>query len=382
MTSPGTPKRVLFVDDERAFLRGISSYLRTHEGYEVHMAVNGVQALEILRRHEVDAVVTDLHMPVMDGFALLARLREAYPSLPVLVMTAYATPEALERMAAFGSIPVLEKPLMIEDLIDELEVVLADRAQGYLRGISVASLLQLLEMERKTVTLEVERGAKRGTLSFREGRLIDAATGAKTGDAAAMEIIGWDAATVRLDAGGPPPRKTVVSGLHFLMMESARLIDEGQSAEDVDLGPLSPMPVQALEPVREVTPAQREALQALAGDLTALGGVAGAAFLTSDARVLASQATGDLDAFEAAATSFARLAATAHDASKGAGLGGCGEITLGTVERLVVVQSPVIADAQPLRVVVVVEWGCDQTALGRRLGDVVPKALRRLATPD
>ncbi len=375
-------KRVLLVDDERAFVRGISAYLRTQGGFDVVTAVNGLQALEILGEQAIDVVVTDLEMPLMNGFELLAQMRDSYPKLPVIVMTAYSTPETLERMASIGAIPCLEKPLVLEDFVSELQAVLEQQAHGFLRGISVASILQLLEMERKTVTLNVAHGTSKGSLSFREGCLIDAETGNLRGDSAALEIISWEAATVELAAGGPSPHKTIVSGLHFLMLEAMRLVDEGRSVEDIDLGHLSPAPVEPIASTHTLSPAQKTTIGKAVNEVGQIDGVSGVALLSKDDQILSSHAVSDLESFESSARAFAEIAATSQAVATKSRFGGCSEISFGTEERLVLIQSPEIAGEQPVRVVVVVEWSCDHVALARRLGDTVPLVLESLAAGE
>ena len=79
-------RRVLAVDDNAELRRLISLYLRRH-GYEVSLAENGLQAWRMFRRAPYDLVITDLQMPVMDGAALLARIKALSPETPVVIVT-------------------------------------------------------------------------------------------------------------------------------------------------------------------------------------------------------------------------------------------------------------------------------------------------------
>jgi CheY-like chemotaxis protein len=87
------PKNILLVDDDPGFLLTLANNLK--KGYEnccVLTAGNGVHALKLLECDQVDLVVTDLNMPVMDGFDLILHMKEKYPSIPVIVMSSYLYP--------------------------------------------------------------------------------------------------------------------------------------------------------------------------------------------------------------------------------------------------------------------------------------------------
>jgi AmiR/NasT family two-component response regulator len=79
-------------------------------GFEVvGVAPNGEKALELIRRHRPDVAILDIRMPVLDGLEAAVRIRDEMP-LPVVVMTAYETPEILERAKAAGVGAYLVKP--------------------------------------------------------------------------------------------------------------------------------------------------------------------------------------------------------------------------------------------------------------------------------
>jgi CheY-like chemotaxis protein len=104
-------KTVLVVDDETV-IRAMVAEALSDEGYTVITAANGAEALELLKRHRPTAVVLDLMMPVMNGYAFLAACR-AEPqsaSTPVLVLS--AAPSLSEISA-----PVMRKPFELEHLL-------------------------------------------------------------------------------------------------------------------------------------------------------------------------------------------------------------------------------------------------------------------------
>src|SRR5215207_803828 len=143
-------KKVLIVDDEPAVLFALSEALADRRrGVKVATATNGNEAVAILDSEKVDLVVTDLRMPEMDGFELMAWLRRSFPHLPVIVMTAYVAESA--RLGV--GLDILEKPFDLDILKKKTSDMLRQSVKGRVENISLSSFLQLLEIERKTCTL-------------------------------------------------------------------------------------------------------------------------------------------------------------------------------------------------------------------------------------
>jgi DNA-binding NtrC family response regulator len=184
-------KNVLIVDDERPFLLSLTDGLAAYaKDFQVITALNGKEAAKALDATAVDLVVTDLRMPKMDGFELLAHMSSSYPAIPVIVMTAYGTPEIEERLRDMGDFQYLEKPLdfnfLAERIFDALE---AGASPDRIHGISLAAFLQLLEMENKTCTLTVRSRGQEGHLYFVKGVLMQAEMGEVKGEEAALAIV-------------------------------------------------------------------------------------------------------------------------------------------------------------------------------------------------
>jgi CheY-like chemotaxis protein len=119
------PAVILVVDDEEAVNRLVSRYL-THLGYRVLEASSGEDALAIVRRRRpvVDLVLSDVVMDGMDGLALASRLLAQCPGPSVILMTGQL-PEEIEHMNVNGQVvPVVRKPLNLDDLQYLLRVTL------------------------------------------------------------------------------------------------------------------------------------------------------------------------------------------------------------------------------------------------------------------
>ena len=92
-------KNVLLVDDDTEMLHALKEgFKKYQESFAVLLAEDGLEALTRLKQNIVSLVVTDLKMPNMDGFELLAHIMEHYPDIPVIIITGYSTPE-IEQLA-------------------------------------------------------------------------------------------------------------------------------------------------------------------------------------------------------------------------------------------------------------------------------------------
>jgi DNA-binding NtrC family response regulator len=115
-------REVLIVDDEEPLLLTIAEGLSIYKKYfNLLTATNGADAVKVLKSSPViDLVLTDLSMPKMDGFELLAYMNRNYPKIPVILMTAFGTPKIEEIVNSMGIFRYLEKPLDINTIADNI----------------------------------------------------------------------------------------------------------------------------------------------------------------------------------------------------------------------------------------------------------------------
>ncbi len=120
-------KKVLIVDDEPTAIKVLSVILR-EEGYRVHESMSVDQAVGIMQREEVDAVITDLIMPDKDGFQLFNYVSEHYPQTPVLFLTAYGSVESAVNAMTSGAYYYFIKPPDYPKLKNVLATAIEDNA--------------------------------------------------------------------------------------------------------------------------------------------------------------------------------------------------------------------------------------------------------------
>jgi predicted regulator of Ras-like GTPase activity (Roadblock/LC7/MglB family) len=119
------------------------------------------------------------------------------------------------------------------------------RVKGRVENLTLASFLQLLEMERKTCSLAVSSLGHHGLLYLRDGHLVGAEMAGLKGQPAALEIVTWENADIEISDHVPPFEPEIEATLRFLLMEGMRLKDERQEAGAPVAPPPPPPPVVA-----------------------------------------------------------------------------------------------------------------------------------------
>ena len=229
-------KKILIVDDEKSFLLSLKDGLRIHnDKFQVLTAENGREAVDVLRSVSVDLLVTDLKLPEMNGFELLAWTSRHQPQLPVIVMSAFGTPEIEARLDKMDTLQFLDKPLDIQMLEKGIFNGLNAGGKSFIRGITLATFLQLMKVEKKNCTLNVSTAEKSASLYIHRGELIDAEFGDLTGLDAALEIVSWNDAEIEMDGICRRQDNVINLSMEHLLIEAFKRKDEAAKLEGVGL---------------------------------------------------------------------------------------------------------------------------------------------------
>lgn len=183
--------KVLIAEDDRIHLKRMVTILgKYNDRFEVVPAVDGQEAIDILKAQPIAVLVTDIQMPRVDGLVLLAYVNEHHPQLPCLVMTAYGTPQMRAKLPK-DLLRFFHKPFDIEDLARAVLDILGQKpADNALHGISLESFLHIIEMEQLSCVLEIESAAKvPGVMFFKNGVLYDAECENLKGEPAALNLM-------------------------------------------------------------------------------------------------------------------------------------------------------------------------------------------------
>jgi CheY-like chemotaxis protein len=223
--------RILIVEDDPEQARALSrAFSKLRPDLAILTAANGAEAMRLVSERSVDVVLTDLQMPEMDGFELIRWLHAHRPDIAVFSMSAYGAPSTAAQVGALGAIEYFAKPVDPSAVLARLTDSLAQAVCGQVHYVSLASFLQLLEMERKTCTLTVSQGDKTGLLAIRNGVLVAARTAELQGQAAAISIVAWSFPSIVISRHCDDAPSTIQSSLGFIVMEAMRVQDEAARA--------------------------------------------------------------------------------------------------------------------------------------------------------
>lgn len=117
--------RILVVDDEASVADLLAAVVRA-EGDDALVALSGAEALRLVEATAIDGVFLDLAMPDMNGLAVLARIRQRFPEMPVVILSGHADDEHVRQALALGAADVVRKPAQLTTLV---------AAVGRLRGV-------------------------------------------------------------------------------------------------------------------------------------------------------------------------------------------------------------------------------------------------------
>ncbi|MDZ7792153.1 MAG: PAS domain S-box protein [Spirochaetia bacterium] len=121
----GQGETILIIDDEAPILTMLDAAL-TENGYQTLSAENGEGSLKILEQEaeKVDLIITDIGLPDMNGKALILKIKECYPSIPIIAMTGYTDTAIDERLYKAGADKVVKKPYDMDELSRDIRSLL------------------------------------------------------------------------------------------------------------------------------------------------------------------------------------------------------------------------------------------------------------------
>lgn len=232
---PGQRTHLLLVDPDPLLQEIIESGLRLFNPSFVVLKANDPEmALELLRRYRIEVVITELEFPQASGLArkrgveLLLDLETLSPQLPVIVLTDASLDEFRDLLRARA---FLAKPPDLDSLLGKVNQLVQESRESILRGISLESFLQVLEVEKKTCTLTITSGHRVGRLFVHEGVLIHAETEKFEAKAAAFAMLSWPDYSIKIvekcDA-----EPTITDRLNAILMEWCVNKDHGLLASE------------------------------------------------------------------------------------------------------------------------------------------------------
>ena len=113
--------KILLAEDDQGLGMIVKAFLDAH-GYSTKLCLNGEEAWNSLSAARFDLCITDVMMPVMDGFALLKQIKSVYPMMPVIVLTAKKEQEDVLEGFSLGADDYVTKPFSMDELLARVKV--------------------------------------------------------------------------------------------------------------------------------------------------------------------------------------------------------------------------------------------------------------------
>jgi CheY-like chemotaxis protein len=117
--------KILVVDDEELMRKMVVTVL-SKLGHSCLTAVDGVDALEKMKENKIDAVITDIKMPNMDGITLIGKVSTEYPGVPIMVMTAFEEEYSAGIAISVGAREFIKKPFSLDEFAIRLHKMIND----------------------------------------------------------------------------------------------------------------------------------------------------------------------------------------------------------------------------------------------------------------
>jgi FixJ family two-component response regulator/predicted regulator of Ras-like GTPase activity (Roadblock/LC7/MglB family) len=222
---------IMLVDDDISFLKNMKEGLEySIKNLKLITHTNAEDALESLKEHPISLLITDQKLPGMSGLEFVNLVDKKYPNIPIILITAYGTPKIKEYAMDIGAIKFFDKPVDLKEMIREVKkgLKLSGEALTNIRKISLATVLELISMEKKTASVVVksEKTNKTGRIWFKEGNLIDAEADNLEGVEAVFEMLSFGDVDIVVREREHKRVKISDVPLEYILLEGMKRLDE------------------------------------------------------------------------------------------------------------------------------------------------------------
>jgi CheY-like chemotaxis protein len=254
---PAMLRTVLIADEDAAFRKYLAMPL-VAQGFTIYEAADGSAAWQLAVQNRPWMILADISMPEVDGFEFCRRVRN-HPLLsrmPVLFISGSDKYKERYRALQIGADDFLSKNMPIRELLMRIQLLMARYSdlsasgeqepgttevagafQGRIEVFGAPALLQMCAQGRLTglFTALAEDAANTATvMGFREGDIISATAGSKTGADGIYAFLAWEKGSFKFTPGDPGEGAPLAQSVEHLLLEGCRMLDE--SRQDGDEG--------------------------------------------------------------------------------------------------------------------------------------------------
>ena len=230
-------KKLLLVDDEKFFLEGLHDGLKEYEEkFTTDICFSVDEAKKLQKKNTYDLIVSDIRMPKKSGLDLFIHLKKRKFKGGFIAMTAYGTEDLLANIRELGGLDVIMKPFNLDWFKDKILEFFSDPGvSGTIDSIDLTSLLQMVNLEKKSVTVKIEYQDKIGFIYFEKGEIIHAEYNEFEGLDAAKFIISLNKGKFSISKNGEVVPRSIDVPFVALMMDAMKFNDESFIENNIDV---------------------------------------------------------------------------------------------------------------------------------------------------
>jgi DNA-binding response OmpR family regulator len=228
-------KRILIVDDDETNTKIIKSYFAKKD-YEIIVTDSAINGAELMKQNHFGVVITDLHMPAINGLEFLIWIKANYPKTHVVIMTSDSSTDVKSFANQNGALNYFEKPVDLKKLEEFITYLFKEQTfSGNVQDINLFDFIQVVAMSRKNKLISARDPItyKSGVLYMQSGNLVHAEFDNLQGEDAFFAITQLERGIFSEMEWVEQANKTIKSSLNSLLMKSMRLLDEKSNNEKI-----------------------------------------------------------------------------------------------------------------------------------------------------
>jgi DNA-binding response OmpR family regulator len=246
---PRALRTALLVDGDSGYKQFLCGLLEP-AGFTLYEAENGEEALKIALAKRPWLILTEVNLPILDGFEFCRRVRShsLLRHTPLVFLAAWDEYRERYHGLSLGADDYLSKRTDARELLIRLQIILKRYAEvgvrsrtgaameGGIELIGAPGMLQMCHLSRFTGVLTVRTGASRVQIRLREGELLSAESNKTVGAEAIFEFLSWTRGHFEFVPGDPGDGEPLAEKFDYLLLEGCRRLDETQRALDLKSG--------------------------------------------------------------------------------------------------------------------------------------------------
>jgi predicted regulator of Ras-like GTPase activity (Roadblock/LC7/MglB family) len=364
--------KVLIVDSDQKELTKIKNNLKAANRFEILTASDAKAAVDILHKTSISVLVSGLKLFGFGGVELIAYMTRSHPSTPCIAILdpGQSKPWFNKPKVHEDTLYYIEKPLEYRTLASMISNGINLISQDLTsKGMSLTNFLPLIETTGKTCQADVRTGRKKvGKLYFSKGGIVDAQWEKKIGDAALIEMLGWDSVKISISK--------LPVGIRSAKIEVALMDKIGVSWEKKqDTPDCLPQLPDVPPPDPAIVSKLENSLTKYVGRFKTIKGYKGLAILSSNGNVLIADTTGESIDFKKFSADFTKILNLSSKTARLKEFEKCTCFTIHTPKGIIIMMSSDVTKSGNFRFIVLMSPDGNGYFMQSQLEKTIPQIL-------